>query len=197
MGLVGGGMSYRRDAALTVKRGEWVLEEVEVRREAWYAREEAWKAADGDGGADMVGEDDEVSMSRQHRVGWWRRCLGGSLRLRRETPATIFHSYHSRRYGRGEEGTREERRGRGSVGVAWKRKPPARRHPLLAARGLAVGERARWRCRASHWAAAFSRATHFHLPQPQWAMTQGLALLVARVRQFWPRRHRPLPTQRA
>jgi hypothetical protein len=57
--------SYRRDDALTAKRGEWALEEADVRREAWYARLGAWKAAEGDAGADMVGED-EVSMSRLH-----------------------------------------------------------------------------------------------------------------------------------
>jgi hypothetical protein len=57
--------SYRRDDALTVKRGDWALEEADVRREAWYARLEAWKAVEGDGGADMVGED-EASMSRLH-----------------------------------------------------------------------------------------------------------------------------------
>jgi hypothetical protein len=80
MGLAGGGggTSYRRDAALTVKRGEAVLEEADVRREAWYAREEAWKAADGEGGAEMVGED-EVSMSSgggvcEARYGCGGRC---------------------------------------------------------------------------------------------------------------------------
>lgn len=60
-----GAASYRRDEApLTVKRGEWVLDEADVRREAWYARDGGWNAAEGDGGADMVG--DEVSMSRLH-----------------------------------------------------------------------------------------------------------------------------------
>lgn len=44
------------------------MEEVEVRRAAWYERAGAWKAAEGDEGAEMVGED-EVSMSRQHRSG--------------------------------------------------------------------------------------------------------------------------------
>ena len=68
MGLEVGAASYRRDEALlTVKRGEWALEEADVRREAWYARLGAWNAAEGDGGADMVGED-EASMSRLHRV---------------------------------------------------------------------------------------------------------------------------------
>jgi hypothetical protein len=57
--------SYRRDDAPTLKRGLWALEEADVRREAWYARLEAWKTAEGEGGADMVGED-EVSMSRLH-----------------------------------------------------------------------------------------------------------------------------------
>jgi hypothetical protein len=55
--------SYRRDDGVTVKRGEWVLEEAEVRREAWYVRLEAWKAAEGDEEAETVG-DDEASMSR-------------------------------------------------------------------------------------------------------------------------------------
>jgi hypothetical protein len=57
--------SYRRVDAPTLKRGEWALEEADVRREAWYARLGAWKTAEGEGGADMVGED-EVSMSRLH-----------------------------------------------------------------------------------------------------------------------------------
>jgi hypothetical protein len=66
MGREAGVTSYRRDDGPTVKRGEWALDEAEVRREAWYARLGAWKAAEGDEGADMVGED-EASMSRQHR----------------------------------------------------------------------------------------------------------------------------------
>jgi len=77
MGLAVEVPSYRRDEApVTVKRGEWALEEADVRREAWYARLGAWKAAEGDGGAEMVGED-EVSMSRcRGRQGWTEgRCL--------------------------------------------------------------------------------------------------------------------------
>lgn len=62
-----GGTSYRRDAL--TKRGEWAVEEAEVRLAAWYARAGVWKAVEGEGGAEMVGED-EASMSRQ-RV---RRC---------------------------------------------------------------------------------------------------------------------------
>lgn len=57
--------SCRRDDAPTVKRGDWALEEADVCREAWYARLGAWKTAEGEGGADMVGED-EVSISRLH-----------------------------------------------------------------------------------------------------------------------------------
>jgi len=55
--------SKRRDwAAVTAKRGECALDEAEVRREAcWYGRLGAWKAAEGEGGAEMVGEC-EVSM---------------------------------------------------------------------------------------------------------------------------------------
>jgi hypothetical protein len=56
-----GGTSYRRDAL--TKRGDWAVEEAEVRREAWYARAGVWKAVEGDGGAEIVGED-EASMSR-------------------------------------------------------------------------------------------------------------------------------------
>jgi hypothetical protein len=55
--------SYRRDDGVTAKRGECVLEEAEVRREAWYVRLGAWKTAEGDEEAEMVG-DDEASMSR-------------------------------------------------------------------------------------------------------------------------------------
>jgi hypothetical protein len=67
MGRDVGVTSKRRDDAPPMaKRGEWALEEAEVRREAWYARLGAWRAAEGDEGAEMVGED-EVSMSRQHR----------------------------------------------------------------------------------------------------------------------------------
>lgn len=48
---------------LTAKRGEWALEEPDVRREAWYALVEEWEnASEGEGGAEIVG--DEVSMSR-------------------------------------------------------------------------------------------------------------------------------------
>jgi hypothetical protein len=82
IGLGPGVTSYRReDALLTGKRGEWVLDEAEVRREAWYARLGAWNAAEGEGegGAEMVGED-EVSMSRLQTasallaVPWARSC---------------------------------------------------------------------------------------------------------------------------
>jgi hypothetical protein len=69
IGLAPGVTSYRRDdALLTGKRGEWVLDEAEVRREAWYARLGAWNAAEGEGGAEMVGEE-EVSMSRLQTAG--------------------------------------------------------------------------------------------------------------------------------
>lgn len=98
MGRVVGVTSYRRDEALTAKRGDWAVEDVEVRREAWYARVGAWKAADGDEGAEMVGED-EASMSRQHsgrRLPWRAggRVLG--LRLQRERPAADVQDRHSR-----------------------------------------------------------------------------------------------------
>jgi hypothetical protein len=115
-GLEVGVTSYRRDDAFTVKRGEGALEEADVRREAWYARLGAWNAAEGDEGADMVGED-EVSMSRLHRVRvrvllatgglqvvlvmvllllllLWLLLLG--LRLEREMPAAIAQYRHSR-----------------------------------------------------------------------------------------------------
>lgn len=59
------GVSSRRDAPLTWgrKRGEFecAQDEADVRREAWYGRACAWKAAEGEEGADMVG--DEVSMA--------------------------------------------------------------------------------------------------------------------------------------
>lgn len=65
MGVWGG--SKRRDAwALTAKRGEGAQDEAEVRREAWYDERwaaAAWNEVEGEGGAEMVGED-EVSMAR-------------------------------------------------------------------------------------------------------------------------------------
>lgn len=84
--------SKRRDAPVRAKRGEWALEEVEVRRAAWYGRAGAWKAAEGDEGADMVGED-EVSMSRQRRSG---EALAMDWRLERERPAAEVQDRHSR-----------------------------------------------------------------------------------------------------
>jgi hypothetical protein len=57
------GVSNRRAAALVTatKRGDWAVEDPEVRREAWYARWfGVWNVVLGDGGADMVGE--EVSI---------------------------------------------------------------------------------------------------------------------------------------
>jgi hypothetical protein len=58
--------SYRREGApLTVKRGEFVLEDADVRREAWYG-----------GGAEIVG-DEEVSMSRvEGRCGYGVKMKG-------------------------------------------------------------------------------------------------------------------------
>ena len=75
-------MSKRRAGwELTAKRGEgvWAQDEAEVRREAWYDERCEWAAAtwkdvEGEGGAEMVGED-EVSIAthrgrRLPRV-WW------------------------------------------------------------------------------------------------------------------------------
>jgi hypothetical protein len=69
------------------------VDEVEVRREAWYARLGAWKAAEGEGGAEMVG--DEVSMSRRRGccVGPVDGVLG--LRLERKSPAGSAPQCHS------------------------------------------------------------------------------------------------------
>jgi hypothetical protein len=63
-----GGASNRREAAVvTAKRGEWALEDADVRLEAWYGRWlDVWKVVFGEGGCDMVGE--EVIMS------WCRVC---------------------------------------------------------------------------------------------------------------------------
>ena len=63
------GVSKRRAVwELTAKaRGEWVQDEAEVRREAWYDERWLWaKAVEGDGGAEMVG-DDEVSIARRQQ----------------------------------------------------------------------------------------------------------------------------------
>lgn len=104
-----GAPSYHRDEApLTVKREEWALEDADVRREAWYARLDAWKAVEGEGGAEMVGED-EVSMSRLRRGAAAvnsGNSLALGLRLQREVPAGVGPSRHSRRQCRGEGGDR-------------------------------------------------------------------------------------------
>ena len=58
IGLGAGGASNRRAAVVvTAKRGEWALEDADVRREAWYGRWlGVWKVVFGDVGAE-VGEE--------------------------------------------------------------------------------------------------------------------------------------------
>jgi hypothetical protein len=125
MGRVVEVTSYRRDDGVTVKRGEWALEEADGRREAWYVRLGAWKAAEGDEEAETVG-DDEASMSMQASR---REVLG--LRLEREMPAAIAQDGHSRRYRRGEGGA-VERTGAAEAHLAWQKKdhmpPPFLEH---------------------------------------------------------------------
>jgi hypothetical protein len=136
MGREAGVTSYRRDDAPTVKRGEWALDEAEVRREAWYARLGAWKAAEGDEGAEMVGED-EVSMSKQHGQHCAWAVTGGrdgqlGRGLQREVPAIVVQYRHSRRQSRGEgeegRGTRRQR----LIGRGWNWKARCR-HALREA----------------------------------------------------------------
>jgi hypothetical protein len=159
MGREAGVTSYRREDAPTVKRGEWALEEAEVRREAWYARLGAWKAAEGDEGAEMVGED-EVSMSRQHCAAL-RAVTGGrdgqlGRRVQREVPTAVVQYRHSRRQCRG-EGVEVERTARQRLigrGRVLKGEMPPCCARSLAARWQSWA--ARWRATASHWAATAS-----------------------------------------
>lgn len=93
-----GGASRRRAAALlTAKRGEWAVDGADGRREAaWYGRwAEAWKAVDGEGEAEMVGDDVSMATARaggqgrtaarveaaRSNVGpmpsWWEAGVGG------------------------------------------------------------------------------------------------------------------------
>jgi hypothetical protein len=85
-GLGVGGASNRRAAAVvTAKRGEWALEDADVRREAWYGRWlGVWNVVFGEVGAEMVGE--EVSMSVVPVVG---------LRLREGVPTRNARHCHS------------------------------------------------------------------------------------------------------
>jgi len=61
-----GGASNRREATVvTAKRGEWALEEADVRREAWYGRWlGVWKVVFGEGGCEIVGEEVIMSLCR-------------------------------------------------------------------------------------------------------------------------------------
>lgn len=74
-GFEGSASNRRAGALLTGKRGEGAQEELDVRREAWYERACEWNAAEGEGGADMVGEED-VSMVCLRECRLCARCGG-------------------------------------------------------------------------------------------------------------------------
>jgi hypothetical protein len=62
---VGGASNRREGTVVTAKRGEWALEDADVRLEAWYGRWlGVWKVVFGEGGCEIVGEEVIMSLGR-------------------------------------------------------------------------------------------------------------------------------------
>lgn len=90
------------------------MEEVDVRREAWYGErrlDDVWNGLEGEDGAEMVGEDVSMSEERRRRI---VRIVSQGVRLARS-----LHFADSVIVKPSERGEREDRVPEGYMGPAW------------------------------------------------------------------------------
>jgi hypothetical protein len=121
---------------VTAKRGEWALEDADVRREAWYGRwVGVWKVVLGEGGCEIVGEEVIMSFAGQRFLGCRKRTISASAHHRQAAHGTFGRNV-------GKRGTIEDGCGRGFISSSDAGLPAEGRPWLQGWRRSAIAARA-------------------------------------------------------